>query len=104
LLSLLLRAIIATIFGASVIVGGILLWDVYTYSKRQLSPCASVPPLSLHPRTGGPKNLPILEANLDDLEDDVARKINEKPRIVILGGGWGVSQAMRARTWARAQA
>jgi len=48
-------------------------------------------PMSLHPRTGGEKNLPIVEVNLDDEEDDQKRAMKGKPRLVIIGGGWGVS-------------
>jgi NADH dehydrogenase len=47
--------------------------------------------LSLHPRKGGPKNLPIIEENLDDAEDDEKKAMSGKPRLVIVGGGWGVS-------------
>lgn len=69
-------------------------------------------PLALKPFKGGPKNLPILERSLEDLEQggeglwgrsrargDIGREKEEgevekeggKPRLVILGGGWGVS-------------
>ena len=68
----------------------ILLHDATTYSERHVDrvPCN---PLSLHPRTGGPKNLPILEVNLDEEEDETKREMKNKPRLVIIGGGWGVS-------------
>lgn len=76
--------------GVTVLVGVILLHDAFTYSERHTD---RVPanPLSLHPRTGGKKNLPILEVNLDEDEDDVKRAMKDKPRLVIVGGGWGVS-------------
>lgn len=43
-----------------------------------------VPPLALHPQTGGPKNLPIVTHQLDEEKGE-----EQKPRLVILGGGWG---------------
>lgn len=45
--------------------------------------------VALHPRRGGPKNLPIAEHLVDD--DDSAAKKNQKhkPKLVILGTGWG---------------
>lgn len=74
----------------TVLIGVILLHDAFTYSERHVD---RVPanPLSLHPRTGGKKNLPIVEVNLDEEEDDVMRAMKDKPRLVIIGGGWGVS-------------
>jgi NADH dehydrogenase len=41
--------------------------------------------LAFYPKRGGTKNLPIISHQLDDdIEDS-----NEKPRLVIVGGGWG---------------
>ncbi|KAK4130515.1 FAD/NAD(P)-binding domain-containing protein [Trichocladium antarcticum] len=45
--------------------------------------------IALNPRRGGPKNLPMLEVFLDDDDSDEMRRQKEKPRLVILGGGWG---------------
>jgi len=80
----------SSVLGLGVLVGAILLHDAFTYSERHVD---RVPanPLSLHPRLGGKKNLPILEVNLDDEEDDTKRAMKDKPRLVIVGGGWGVS-------------
>jgi NADH dehydrogenase len=49
-----------------------------------------VSPLALHPETGGPKNLPVARVQVDDEEDEENIKLAEKPRLVIVGGGWGV--------------
>lgn len=84
------RLAVSTVLGLGVLVGAILIHDATTYSERHTD---RVPanPLSLHPRTGGKKNLPILEVLLDDEEDDAKRAMKDKPRLVIVGGGWGVS-------------
>jgi hypothetical protein len=81
----------SAVLGVVLIVGTILVHDAFTYSERHVDrvPCN---PLSLHPRKGGKKNLPILEVNLDDEEDEEKRVMKGKPRLVIVGGGWGVSQ------------
>lgn len=91
-ISLLARLGFSSVLGLGVLVGAILLHDAFTYSERHVD---RVPanPLSLHPRLGGKKNLPILEVNLDDEEDDTKRAMKDKPRLVIVGGGWGVSAA-----------
>ncbi|RWA09051.1 hypothetical protein EKO27_g6056 [Xylaria grammica] len=45
--------------------------------------------VALDPRRGGPKNLPIIEALLDDDESENSMEEKYKPRLVILGSGWG---------------
>ncbi|KAJ9496561.1 hypothetical protein H2202_007933 [Exophiala xenobiotica] len=44
---------------------------------------------ALFPRRGGPKNLPIAEVLIDDEDCDPMREQKEKPKLVILGTGWG---------------
>ena len=63
--------------------------DACTYNDRHAE---RVPlnPLALHPEKGGPKNLPIAKVLIDDDDSDENTKIAEKPRLVIVGGGWGV--------------
>lgn len=82
------RLVLSTGLGLGVLLGVILLHDAFTYSERHVDrvPCN---PLSLEPRKGGKKNLPILEVNLDEEEDDDKRAMKGKPRLVIVGGGWG---------------
>ena len=84
---------ISSLLGLTVLVGALLLHDSFTYSERHVD---RVPtnPLSLKPRRGGKKNLPIIEANLDDEEDETKRAMKDKPRLVVIGGGWGVSNDM----------
>jgi NADH dehydrogenase len=90
-ISICTRLFLSTALGLGLVVGVILLHDAFTYSERHAD---RVPanPLALKPRRGGKKNLPILEVKLDEEEDDVKVAMKDKPRIVIIGGGWGVSQ------------
>ena len=50
--------------------------------------------LAISPRRGGKKGLPILEVNLDEEDDEIKLKMMKKPRLVIIGGGWGVSDPL----------
>lgn len=90
MLSAFVRLGASAVVGVGLIVGVILVHDAFTYSERHVE---RVPadPLSLHPRRGGKKNLPIIEVNLDGVEDDAKKGMQEKPRLVVIGGGWGVS-------------
>ncbi|KAI9322892.1 hypothetical protein BX666DRAFT_1848999 [Dichotomocladium elegans] len=50
-----------------------------------------VPFLALHPESGGPKRLPIVSHQLDSNAEADANK----PRIVIVGGGWAAVSLLR---------
>ena len=63
--------------------------DAFTYTDKHIER-VPVSPLALHPERGGPKNLPVVNLLLADEEDEEFRKLNEKPKLVIVGGGWGV--------------
>ncbi|KAI9485133.1 pyridine nucleotide-disulfide oxidoreductase-domain-containing protein [Zychaea mexicana] len=54
----------------------------------------AVPSLALHPNTGGNKDLPIVTHQLDDDNPEAVKKLT-KPRIVVLGGGWGAVAALQ---------
>lgn len=84
--------ILSTVIGVTTILGVILIHDSFTYNERHIE---RVPlnPLALNPRKGGPKNLPIVESELDDEEDEVRKMVKGKPKLVIVGGGWGVSHS-----------
>ena len=69
---------------------GVFIHDAFTYTDRHVDR-VPVSPLALHPERGGPKNLPVVNVLLADEEDEEARKLMEKPKLVIVGGGWGVS-------------
>lgn len=45
--------------------------------------------VALNPRRGGPKNLPIAEHFVDDDDSPEKRNQKHKPKLVILGTGWG---------------
>ena len=67
---------------------GFFLYDASTYKDPELGDIR-VSNLALHPRRGGPKNLLIAEALIDDNDCEEMERQNDKPRLVILGGGWG---------------
>lgn len=76
-------AVVALAFGAFFI------YDATTYSEHAVATDINVSQLALNPRRGGPKNLPIAEVFIDDNDTEEDQKRKEKPRLVILGGGWG---------------
>ncbi|KAK1148358.1 hypothetical protein N8T08_010169 [Aspergillus melleus] len=64
-------------------------YDATTYRERPSAEDIPVSELALNPRRGGPKNLPIAEVLVGDYDTDEMAEQNEKPRLVILGTGWG---------------
>ncbi|KAK5628043.1 hypothetical protein RRF57_003758 [Xylaria bambusicola] len=64
-------------------------YDSTTYKESASFGDCHVSEVALEPPRGGPKNLPIIEALLDDDENDNAKDKKQKPRLVILGSGWG---------------
>ena len=83
--------------GVVVIGGGIFLHDWFTYVDRHVDR-VPVSPLALHPENGGPRNLPIAKVLVDDEEDEENKKLAHKPKLVIVGGGWGVRHLHRGVT------
>ncbi|KAJ2898223.1 putative mitochondrial nadh dehydrogenase protein [Zalerion maritima] len=84
----------AAFLGSSVLVLGIgvagfFLYDASTYKEEAELADINVSDLALDPRRGGPKNLPIAEVLIDDNDNEEMEKQQEKPKLVILGGGWG---------------
>lgn len=67
----------------------IFIHDAFTYTDKHVER-VPVSPLALHPERGGPKHLPVVNALLADEEDEEFRKLNDKPKLVVVGGGWGV--------------
>jgi hypothetical protein len=82
--------VLSTVFGIGVLTAGVLLHDAFTYTDRHIER-VPVSPLALNPERGGPKNLPIARVFMDDEADEENRQLAAKPRLVIIGGGWGVS-------------
>ncbi|KAI0203986.1 pyridine nucleotide-disulfide oxidoreductase-domain-containing protein [Astrocystis sublimbata] len=74
---------VALLFAAFFLYDSTTYKDLITFSDCQVSESA------LNPPRGGPKNLPIIEALLDDDENAQAVQEKQKPRLVILGSGWG---------------
>jgi NADH:ubiquinone reductase (H+-translocating) len=65
------------------------LYDASTYREDLTYKDIHVSDLALSPRRGGPKNLIIAEVLVDDDDCPQALKQKDKPKLVILGGGWG---------------
>ncbi|KAF9792776.1 mitochondrial NADH dehydrogenase [Thelephora terrestris] len=78
----------STVLGVTLITGVIFVHDAFTYTDAHVDK-VPVSPLALFPETGGPKNLPVVSAFLGDIEDPENERISQKPRLVIVGGGWG---------------
>lgn len=83
----------ASVAGVFLLGSAIFLHDAFTYTDRHVER-VPVNPLALHPETGGPKDLPIARVLVDDEEDEENRKLAKKPKLVIVGGGWGVRTAV----------
>lgn len=84
----------AALFGTTIAVVGVgvvgfFLYDASTYKTNATHTDVAVPQLALNPRRGGPKNLPILEVSMDDNDTEEMMRQKDKPKLVILGSGWG---------------
>ena len=69
--------------------GAFFVYDATTYREDLSYTDIPVSAEALYPRRGGPKNLPIADVLVDDddCEDNTRKK--HKPKLVILGSGWG---------------
>ena len=65
------------------------IYDATTYQEDPESFDIPVSEYALTPRKGGPKNLPIAEYFVDDDDTDSMKRQKHKPKLVILGTGWG---------------
>ncbi|KLO10430.1 nucleotide-binding domain-containing protein [Schizopora paradoxa] len=74
--------------------GAIFLHDAFTYTDRHVER-VPVNPLALHPENGGPKDLPIARVLVGDEEDEVNKQLSQKPKLVIIGGGWGAMGVLK---------
>jgi hypothetical protein len=81
---------LSAVIGVASVTGVILIHDAFTYNTRHVHR-VPVNPLAIHPELGGPKNLPIARVLIGDEEDNDAKLLATKPKLVIVGGGWGVS-------------
>lgn len=64
-------------------------YDATTYREDLSYTDIPVSEKALEPRRGGPKNLPIAEVLVDDDDSDAMARQKHKPKLVILGSGWG---------------
>ncbi|KAF8264227.1 mitochondrial NADH dehydrogenase [Lactarius quietus] len=86
----------SAVLGVSVIVGGVFIHDAFTYSDKHIDR-VPMSPLALHPERGGPKNLPIASVLVGDEDDDGAlAPVHDKPKLVIVGGGWGAVSVLQS--------
>ncbi|KFX96683.1 hypothetical protein O988_05203 [Pseudogymnoascus sp. VKM F-3808] len=76
-----------TVASAGII--GFFLYDASTYREDLSQRDIQISDLALNPKRGGPKNLPIAEVLMDDEDDADMERQQNKPRLVVLGGGWG---------------
>jgi len=68
---------------------GFFLYDASTYREDLSFRDIDVSQLALSPKRGGPKNLPIAEVLVDDDDCEASKRQKDKPKLVVLGGGWG---------------
>ncbi|KAJ7047122.1 hypothetical protein C8F04DRAFT_1062771 [Mycena alexandri] len=81
--------------GVLAIGAGFFIHDAFTYNEKHVER-VPISPLALHPDTGGPKNLPIVRVLVDDEDDEEHKKLALKPRLVIVGGGWGAMATLQS--------
>ncbi|KKY13033.1 putative nadh-ubiquinone oxidoreductase 64 kda [Diplodia seriata] len=79
---------IFTLVGGSIVVA-FFIFDATTYKEGPFNEDIHVSELALFPRKGGPKNLPIAEHLVDDDDSPDKKEQKHKPKLVILGTGWG---------------
>lgn len=78
--------------GVVILGGAVVLFFIYDASTYKSDPSVedlNVSEIALNPRRGGPKNLPIAEHLIDDDDCEKTRVVKHKPKLVILGTGWG---------------
>ncbi|KAH8696108.1 putative NADH-ubiquinone oxidoreductase 64 kDa subunit [Talaromyces proteolyticus] len=77
------------IVGGGAVVAGVFIYDATTYREDPSMEDIPVSELALNPKRGGPKNLPIAEILVDDEDCENMQEQRDKPKLVILGTGWG---------------
>ena len=64
-------------------------YDASTYREDLSYTDIPVSEYALYPKQGGPKNLPIADVLVDDDDCADSSRLKSKPKLVILGSGWG---------------
>ncbi|KAF3926531.1 hypothetical protein AA313_de0200124 [Arthrobotrys entomopaga] len=85
--TLTLFGFVGMVFGGAMI--GFFIYDATTYREEPEVVDVPVSELALNPERGGPKNLPIARVLVDDDESEGRATCKHKPKLVILGCGWG---------------
>ncbi|KAI4180637.1 MAG: hypothetical protein L6R41_007109, partial [Letrouitia leprolyta] len=79
--------------GFILVAGGLVvaffIYDASTYREDLSYTDIPVSKEALFPRRGGPKNLPIADTLVDDDDCPENTRAKHKPKLVILGSGWG---------------
>jgi NADH dehydrogenase len=75
--------------GCGTLVVAFFIYDASTYREADSQGECRVSEVALTPQRGGPKNLPIASTLLDDEATDEFAAQKDKPKLVILGTGWG---------------
>lgn len=86
--------------GIFIVISGLLItsffaYDATTYSQTEGKLEIAVSEAALSPKRGGPKNLPIAEVLVDDEDSEEMARQKYKPKLVILGTGWGSVAMMK---------
>lgn len=71
------------------LVVGFFIYDASTYIEVPDAVDIRISELAMNPRRGGPKKLPIAEHLVDDDESAQKKGLKHKPKLVVLGTGWG---------------
>ena len=77
------------VLSCGTVVAALFIYDYTTYKDDASVDDIPVSEFALNPRRGGPKNLPIVEHFVDDDDTPHKRDQKHKPKLVILGTGWG---------------
>lgn len=77
------------IVSSGAVVIAFFIYDASTYRETPSAEDFPISELALNPRHGGPKNLPIADVLVGDYDSEAMREQKDKPRLVILGTGWG---------------
>ena len=77
------------VLSCGTVVAALFIYDASTYKEDAFVGDIPVSEVALNPRRGGPKNLPIAEHFVDDDDTPDKRDQKHKPKLVILGTGWG---------------
>ncbi|KAG2020046.1 mitochondrial NADH dehydrogenase [Coprinopsis cinerea AmutBmut pab1-1] len=85
---------LSSVIGVATLGVGILVHDAFTYNDRHVDR-VPVSPLALNPVKGGPKNLPIVSVQFGDEENEDMQKLLDRPKLVIVGGGWGAMGVLK---------